>query len=229
MGISLPIVPVVCDHGGVTTIESVDGLRDVYRAPSQTSLDKEIDHLDVHCRDFIGHAPFVVVATATSDGSRLDVSPKGGPAGFVHVIDDHHLAIPDMSGNNRLDSIRNVVEGGNIALLFMVPGVEETMRVNGTAVVTTDPGVLDAAPIAGKRPNVCIVVTVKTAFIHCAKALKRSHLWMPDEWPDSSDMATPACMLRDHIGLDTTVEQTQERLDASYRATTWEVGGEPVG
>jgi len=215
----------VCDDGGVTTIDSLDGLRDVYREPSQTSLDKEVDHLDRHCRDFIAHAPFVVVATSTADGSRLDVSPKGGPAGFVHVVDDHHLAIPDMSGNNRLDSIRNVVEGGTIALLFMVPGIGETMRVNGTAVVTTDPAILDAAVIAGKRPNVCILVTVRTAFIHCAKALKRSHLWEPDEWPDTSDMATPACMLRDHIGLDMTVEQSQERLEASYRATTWEVGG----
>lgn len=209
----------------VTTIDSVAGLREVYREPSQTSLDKEIDHLDQHCRDFIAHAPFVVVATSTADGERLDVSPKGGPAGFVHVVDDHHLAIPDMSGNNRLDSIRNVVEGGNIALLFMVPGIEETMRVNGTAVITTDPDVLDAAPILGKRPNVCILVTVRTAFVHCAKALKRSHLWDAGQWPDTGDMASPACMLRDHIGLDMTVEQSQERLDASYRATTWEVGG----
>ncbi len=210
------------------TINTVEGLREVYRQPSQTSLDKEVDHLDQHCRDFIAHAPFLVVATSTSDGSRLDVSPKGGTPGFVHVVDNHHLAIPDMSGNNRLDSIRNIVEGGAIALLFMVPGVGETLRVNGTAVVSTDPVILDGAPIAGKRPAVCIVATVRTAFIHCAKALKRSQLWEPEHWPATDDMATPACMLRDHIGLDMTVEQSQARLDESYRTTTWEVGGRPV-
>ena len=214
------------ESGNMTTIESVDGLREVYRQPSQTSLDKEVDHLDVHCRDFIGHSPFLTLATVTADGARLDVSPKGGPAGFVNVLDDHHLAIPDMSGNNRLDSLRNIVEGGRVALLFLVPGVEETMRVNGTARVSTDPEILDASPIAGKRPNACIVVEVETAFIHCAKALKRSGLWHTERWPVTEDMATPACMLRDHIGLDgISVEATQERLDASYAATTWEVGG----
>ena len=210
---------------GDTAIQSVNGLREVYRDPSQTSLDKEIDHLDVHCRDFIAHAPFLTLATVTASGDRLDVSPKGGPAGFVHVLNDHRLSIPDMSGNNRLDSMRNIVEGGRVALLFMVPGIEETMRVNGTAHITTDPTTLDVSPIAGKRPNACIVVEVETAFIHCAKALKRSGLWDPERWPDASDMATPACMLRDHIGLPGTVEQSQARLDESYAATTWEVGG----
>ena len=211
----------------MTSIESVQGLREVYREPSATSLAKEVHHLDQHCRDFLAHTPFVVLSTVTADGSRLDVSPKGGPAGFVRVLDDHHLAIPDMSGNNRLDSLRNIVEGGAIAILAMVPGVEETMRINGTASITTDPEILDACPIGGKRPNVCIVVEVRTAFIHCAKALKRSGLWRPEQWPETVDMATPACMLRDHIGLEMTVEQSQARLDASYAATTWEVGGEP--
>lgn len=210
------------------TVGTVAELRTIYREPSQTSLDKEIDHLDGHCRDFIAHSPFVVVATATADGARVDVSPKGGTPGFVRVLDERRLAIPDMSGNNRLDSIRNIVEGGNVALLFMVPGVGETMRVNGTASVSTDPAVLEATPIAGKQPNVCIVVEVRTAFIHCAKALRRSALWQPDEWPSLDDMATPACMLRDHIGLDVTVDATAARLEASYAATTWEVGGQPA-
>ena len=210
------------------SVASVDGLRDIYAEPRQTSLDKEVDHLDPHCRDFIAHSPFLTLATATADGSRLDVSPKGGPAGFVHVIDDHRLAIPDMAGNNRLDSLRNIVEGGRVALLFMVPGIGETMRVNGSAAVSTDPDILDAALIAGKRPNACIVVNVETAFIHCAKALKRSGLWDHDQWPDTTDMATPACMLRDHIGLEMTVEQSQARLDESYATTTWEVGGKSL-
>jgi uncharacterized protein len=209
----------------MTTVQSVNGLREVYAEPRQLSLDKEVDHLDVHCRDFIAHSPFLTLATATADGARIDASPKGGPPGFVHVLDDHRLSIPDMSGNNRLDSMRNIVEGGRVALLFFVPGIEETMRVNGVAHITTDAEILDVSPIAGKRPNACIVVTVETAFIHCAKALKRSGLWDTERWPDASDMATPACMLRDHIGMEMTVEQSQARLDESYAATTWEVGG----
>lgn len=206
-------------------IDSVAGLREVYRPPAQRSLDKEIDHLDVHCRDFAAHAPMAVLATANRDG-RVDISPKGGPPGFVTVLDDHHLAVGDMAGNNRLDSMTNIVEGGQIAVLLMVPGVDETMRVNGTATVTTDAAVLERCPIGGLMPNVAIVVEVRSAFIHCAKALRRSALWDPGSWPDLTDMATPACMLRDHIGMDATVEESQAALDRSYEATTWKVGGE---
>ena len=209
------------------TIEDVAALRGIYRQPSQPSLDKEVDHLDTHCRDSIAHAPFVVVASATADGGRVDVSPKGGPPGFVRVLDRGRLAIPDMSGNNRLDSLRNIVEGGRVALLFLVPGIGETLRVNGTGLVTTDSEVLDHCYVAGRRPNVCTVVTVDTAFLHCAKALRRAGLWDTALWPDTADMASPACMLRDHIGLDMTVEQSQARLDDGYAATTWEVGGLP--
>jgi PPOX class probable FMN-dependent enzyme len=205
-------------------LASVEALRTVYKQPHQRSLDKEIDHLDVHCRDFIAHAPFLVLATANSDGN-VDASPKGGTPGFVAVLDDHRLAIPDMSGNNRLDSMRNIVDGGNVALLFFVPGTDETMRVNGRATITTDAAVLDRCPIGELRANVAIVVDVRTAFIHCAKALRRSALWHYDAWPDTADMATPACMLKDHVGLEGTVEDSQRVLDASYAATTWKVGG----
>src|SRR5262245_50236983 len=102
-----------------TSVDSDSALREIYRPPKQRSLEKEVDRLDKHCRDFIAHAPFVVLASSDATG-RVDVSPKGGPAGFVVVLDDHHLAIPDMSGNNRLDSMRNIVSGGAVALLFMV-------------------------------------------------------------------------------------------------------------
>ena len=211
--------------GENATLESVEDLRTIYRPPGQRSLDKEIDHLDVHCRDFLAHCPFVVLATANAVG-LVDASPKGGPPGFVAVLDDHQLAIPDMSGNNRLDSMRNIVEAGHIALLCMVPGTDETMRINGRASISTAPEVLDRCPIGELRPNVAIVVEVRSAFIHCAKALRRSALWQPSEWPDTSDMATPACMLKDHIGLEVSVEDSQRLLDASYAATTWKVGGD---
>jgi hypothetical protein len=205
-------------------IDSEAGLREIYRPPRQRSLDKEVDHLDQHCRDFIAHAPFVVLASSDADG-RVDVSPKGGPAGFVVVLDDHRLAIPDMSGNNRLDSMRNIVSDGTVALLFMVPGTDETMRVNGRATISVDPSVLDVCPIDGMHANVAIVIEVTTAFIHCAKALRRSGLWQPDRWPDTSDMATPACMLNDHIGLGD-AEESARVLEESYAKTTWAMGGE---
>src|SRR5437879_811710 len=111
-------------------VDSVTALREIYKPPAQRSLDKEIDHLDAHCRDYIAHSPFMVLASADSQG-RVDASPKGGPPGFVAVIGDGHLAIPDMSGNNRLDSMQNIVTGGHVALLFMIPGISETLRVNG--------------------------------------------------------------------------------------------------
>src|SRR3954469_9234885 len=152
-----------------TTLTSAADLRDHYRPPAARSLDKEVDHLDDHCRDFIAHAPFVVLASVAADG-RVDVSPKGGPAGFVVVLDDHRLAIPDMAGNNRLDSMSNIVSAGAVALLFMVPGVDETMRVNGVASISVDPDVLARCPINDMPAHAAIVVTVHTAFIHCAKA-----------------------------------------------------------
>src|SRR6266550_4082774 len=186
------------------TIDTEAGLRELYRPPAQRSLDKEIDHLDVHCRDFIAHTPFVVLACADSAG-HVEVSPKGGPAGFVAVLDDHRLAIPDMAGNNRLDSMRTIVGGGRGALLFMVPGVDETLRVNGRAAISVDDEVRRACPVEGMQPNVAIEVEVETAFIHCAKALRRGGVWRPELWPDTAGMASPACILRDHIGLDGSV------------------------
>jgi hypothetical protein len=209
-----------------TTIGSEAGLREIYRPPAQRSLDKEVDHLDGHCRDFIAHCPFAALASAGGDG-HVDVSPKGGPAGFVVVLDDHRLAIPDMAGNNRLDSMRNIVDGGRVALLFMIPGVDETLRVNGTGSISVDHDLLDRCLVEGMRPNVVIVVEVETAFIHCAKALRRGAIWQPERWPDVSTMASPACMLKDHIGLDGSVEDSQRALDKSYATTTWAMGGQP--
>src|SRR5437763_7232833 len=207
-----------------TTIDSLDELRTVYRSPSKTSLAKEVDHLDEHCRDFIAHSPFVILASADADG-HVDASPKGGPPGFVKVLDDHRLAIPDMSGNNRLDSITNIVSAGQVGLLFLAPATDEPTRVTGQATISVEPDILDRCPIFEMRPNVALVVEVRTAFIHCAKALRRAGIWDTERWPDTSDMATPACMLRDHIGMGGTVEDSQKRLDESYAATTWAMGG----
>jgi hypothetical protein len=202
-------------------------LRDLYRSPGNI-VDKVLDALDDHARTFIAAAPFVLIGTSAPDGTG-DVSPKGGPAGFVVVLDDHRLVIPDLAGNNLLDSITNIVAGSGIGLLFVVPGVDETLRVNGRACITTDPAVLDLCAVKDRRPKAAIGVTVTHQFMHCAKAFRRSELWNPVSWPDASTLPTLGCILRDQIPAlrDAAVEQIDEMLEADYEATLWEPGGQP--
>lgn len=202
-------------------VSSPEGLREHYRDPSPGSLRKQINHLDEHCRAFIAHSPFVVLATSAADGS-VDVSPKGGPAAFVVVLDDGHLAIPDLLGNNRLDSLTNLTSNPGVGLLFFIPGRDETLRVNGRAAVVVDDDVLDRCVVMGRRPKTAIGVTVEEAYLHCAKALRRSGIWQPDAWPSQEGLASTACMLTDHIGIEgVTVEDTEKRLEESYRTTMW--------
>lgn len=208
-------------------LSNVSELRSLYREPAKPSLAKQIDHLDQHCRTFIDHSPLVILASSDSAG-RIDVSPRGGRPGFVRVLDDHRLAIPDLAGNNRLDSMANLVDSSGVGLLFCIPGLDETLRVNGTATITTDPRVMEACTDHDLRPRVAIGVDVEEAFIHCAKALRRSSMWEPEKWPDLSDMPTVACILADHYALpDMDVEAVEARLKESYRRTTWMVGGKP--
>ena len=209
----------------VVTTESE--LRELYRMPGNT-VDKVLGSLDDHARTFIAAAPFVLVGTASPDGTG-DVSPKGGPAGFVVVLDDHRLVIPDLAGNNLLDSITNIVAGSGIGLLFLVPGVDETLRVNGRACITTDPAMLDACAVKDRRPKAAIGVTVIQQYMHCAKAFRRSELWNPQTWPDRTTLPTLGCIVRDQIPAlrDVAADQIDESLEASYTATLWEPGGKP--
>lgn len=206
-------------------ISSESELRTHYRQASETTEKKRIDHLDTNCRAFIEHAPFVLVATRAPDGTA-DVSPKGGPAGFVAVLDDNHLAIGDLAGNNLLDTLGNLLVDPAIGLLFVIPGMDETLRVNGTAVLSRDEDVLAACEVRDRRPTAAIGVTVHEAFIHCAKAFRRGSVWAPDEWPDRSNVPTAGCMLRDHIGLgDIEGSVVDEVLEDGYQKTMWEPGG----
>jgi len=209
--------------GGGNVLKDEAALRRVYSPPAQSNLDKEVSFLDGHCRDFIAHAPFAVLGTTDGSG-RVDTSPKGGPPGFATVLDNRHLAIPDMNGNHRIDSFRNIVRSPGVSLLFLIPGIGETLRVVGQATVSTDPSVLAQCRIDTLVPNVALVVEVTTAYIHCAKALRRSGLWEPTRWPDTSDMASPACMFRDHLRLPGTTEEVQEFLDEAYAEGTWAMG-----
>jgi hypothetical protein len=203
-------------------------LRELYRMPSEAVAQKQRPALDQHDRTWIDASPFVLIGTTSPDGTG-DVSPKGGPPGFVVVLDDHRLAIPDLSGNNLLDTISNVVNGSGIGLIFLVPGADETLRVNGHACLTTDPDVLDRCAVKDKRPKAAIGVTVTQAYMHCAKAFRRSELWQPATWPDRSSLPTYGCIISDQSAAFAGVpaDAIDERLEADYAATLWEVGGKP--
>ncbi len=157
-------------------IQSLAELQSHYGPPGDLAVDKEMTALDEHCRRFIQISPFIVIATAAADGSA-DASPRGDAPGFVRILDDKHLLIPDRAGNNRLDSLKNLVENPNIGLLFFVPGMNETLRLNGTALLTTDPKLLAPMTVNRKPPHTALLVTVDQVFLQCAKALIRSKLW----------------------------------------------------
>lgn len=192
-----------------------DELASLYGAPIEAVLNKIVDRLDGHCRDFVARSPFVLVATADEAGN-CDVSPKGGAPGFVKVLDEKRLAIPDAPGNRLVYSLRNVVSTGRAGLLFLIPGLEETLRVNGCAWLTRDPSLLERLAGEGKAPKVAIGVEVDEAFLHCGKAFKRSALWRPDEWPAREGQATPARIWRDHMALELTVDDVQDLVDDDY-------------
>ena len=218
MTLSIDEVP-----GALTT---VDDLAALFPAPSRGASNKQIEQLDKHCRTFLEHSPFIAMGTTNPDGTG-DVSPKGGPAGFVRVLDDNTIAWGELPGNNRLDGYRNLVRDPRIGLLFLVPGLDETLRINGLGYVTTDPVLLAATSLdlggGARRAPVCVVVKVTEAFVHCAKAFRRSDLWKPERWPDRSDMGTVGCMLNAHVGFagDPDGSKTTAGLESNYATTLW--------
>jgi PPOX class probable FMN-dependent enzyme len=174
--------------------------------------------LDPHSRAFIALSPFLLMATADTDG-RCDVSPKGDAPGFVQVLDDRRLIIPDRPGNRRLDGMQNLVRNPHIGLIFLVPGREETLRVNGRAWITRDPEILRSAIVQGKTPLLAVGVEVEQCFFHCAKAFIRSHLWAYDQWPARDALPSYACMVFDQVQPEGTTVQDYERDIAESNAT----------
>ncbi|WP_108813531.1 pyridoxamine 5'-phosphate oxidase family protein [Loktanella sp. Alg231-35] len=185
---------------------------------------KCLDHLDVHAKDFIARAPFLCIGTQTLDGSA-DVSPRGDPKGFVRVLDDKTLLIPDRPGNNRLDTLANILANPAVGLLFMVPGFDETLRVNGIAQVTRDPALLAVLAMHDRSPTVAIVVNVQEMFLHCAKAFRRSKLWDPTQLQDRSEMPSLMKMMHDQtIGAPDdpdVMDALDARLEDGYRKTMY--------
>ncbi|MEO1639762.1 MAG: pyridoxamine 5'-phosphate oxidase family protein [Pseudomonadota bacterium] len=192
----------------VTDIAQVhDVHRDIH--PAQTA--KVLDHLDVHCRAWIARSPFLIMATYDA-GGRVDASPKGDPAGFVRVLDNHTLAIPDRPGNHRFDSFQNILSTGAIGLIFLVPNRNEVVRVNGTAQIVRDADLRASMAIKGRVPEFAIVVTVKEAFYHCGKAIIRSALWHPDKAASTDGLPTYAEALHDQTDTGLTFKQIDARL-----------------
>src|SRR5687767_2629613 len=199
----------------MSTIATREQLRDCYPQPLERSLRKSLTALDAHMRRFISLSPFLCLGTSSAGGS--DVTPRGDSPGFVHVLDDRTLLIPDWPGNNRLDSLTNVVANPNVGLLLLIPGVNETLRVNGSAEITVEPVLLERWTVNGKHPRSAIRVTVREAYLHCAKALMRSKLCSEDYRIERTDLPTYAQMLKDQGVTTQSVEDLQAAIDESYK------------
>jgi hypothetical protein len=197
-------------------IEDIFALRQLYPPPAGRAVLKQLPKLDAHCKRFIALAPFVVLASASREG-KLDCSPRGGEPGFVKARGDTGLLIPDASGNNRLDTLTNIVETGRLGLLFLLPGVDETLRINGRALLSDDAGALGHFTGERRAPKLVIELEVEEAYLHCAKALMRSKLWAPETRVPRSALPTAGEMLRDQTGAAAPAE-SQEAMLARYGA-----------
>jgi PPOX class probable FMN-dependent enzyme len=199
----------------MSEICTLSDLRTRYAQPSEIAVRKELDHIDKHARNYISRAPFVVISTCDADGWP-DGSPRGDAPGFVAVIDEHRLHLPDRPGNNRLDSFQNLLANPRIALLFLVPQRTETLRVNGTARLLTDPDLLQKHAVRGKPARAVVEVTAKSVYYQCGKALIRSQLWHTDKWPSTEGLASLGEAIADQIGgMDKAA--SEERLQKAYR------------
>lgn len=198
------------------TLRTLDALLALYPAPGERARLKELTALDGHCCAFIALSPFVVLATGDA-AHRLDASPRGGDPGFVKVTEDGALLLPDAPGNHRLDSLRNIVDTGEVGLLFLIPGFDETLRVNGRAVLSTDPAHIAACTTERRAPRLVVHVTVSAAYLHCAKAFLRSKLWRPEAQVPRETLPTMGQMLVAHTGLDIAPE-TREAMERRYAA-----------
>lgn len=200
-------------------VETAEALRELVPQPRPAQATKVLRSLDHHGRAWIERSPFLVISSRASDG-RIDVSPKGDPPGFVRVLDDTTLAIPDRPGNRRLDTFLNVIETGAVGLLFMVPGRGEVLRVRGSGQITTDPELLATMAERGRDPVLALVVTIDGVMFHCGKSVIRSGLWEPEQWPMIDGLASYAQCLADQTASDETVDEMESRF------ATWHAGNE---
>lgn len=197
-------------------ISTEEELRAVLGTPSRGAATKQIDHIDHNYADFIARSPLMLIGSSDADG-RQDVSPKGDPAGFVLVLDEHTLAIPDRPGNRRADTFVNVLHNPNVALFFLVPGSRETLRVQGRATIVRDEWLRARMAVNGKLPDFALVVAVEEAFMHCAKCMVRSQLWQANSWPDPEETPSLSGALVEQKQLRITREELAEALEQDVR------------
>ncbi|GCE31939.1 phosphohydrolase [Dictyobacter alpinus] len=198
-------------------IRSEEELRELLGFPSELVVRKQLAALDTHCENFIAYSPFLLIGTADAAG-HFDVSPRGDAPGFVHILDQQTLLIPERPGNRRLDTLRNILQNPSVSLLFLIPGVEEILRVNGRAQLIRDAALLEPMKVQDKSPLVAIALEVQECFLHCAKAAKRSHLWDSTTWPESSVIPSLGQILLDQVRpANTSVQEMEASLQESYR------------
>jgi uncharacterized protein len=185
------------DPRKISYVADMDGVRSLYPKPMSRATGKVLRRLDKHCQAILQRSTFCVIGTQGPGGA--DVSPRGDPAGFVRVLDDRHLLLPDRIGNNRLDSYDNLFANPQVGILFLVPGMAETLRVNGTARVTDDAALLAGSTVQGRAPKVGLLIEVKEAYLHCAKAINRAALWDPSKHVDRAEIPSYGDMLADHV------------------------------
>jgi uncharacterized protein len=197
-------------------VRSEADLRKVHDEPIELVTNKVVSTIDDACRRFIASSPFILIASSDAAGV-FDVSPKGDPAGFVKVLDEKTLAIPDRPGNNRLDTLCNILHNPNVGLIFLIPGTRETLRISGKATIVADLELRETMRVNGKLPNFVIVVEVERVLFHCSKCMVRSRLWEPEKWPDTSTLPSLAETLVRHARPVETPAEVQELIDKDIR------------
>ena len=204
------------DRPNPTTLSDETSLRGLYPQPKELAVLKQLDRLDAHCRNFLAHSPLVIIGS-TRAGRGTDVSPRGDAPGFARALDDRTIAIPDRPGNNRLDTMSNIVTDAEVGLLFFIPGIDETLRVNGSARLSRDPELLAAAAVEGREPRLVILVAVREAFLHCGKALKRARLWQDDYRIERKSFPSLGRMIVEQTKpANVTVEQAEAYIENNY-------------
>lgn len=197
-------------------IQTIEQLRGLYAPAKERAVKKQLSALDAHCQRFIGLSPFVVISSIGLD-QMLDASPRGGAPGFIKSVDAHTLLIPDSPGNNRLDTLENIIHTGKVGMLFLIPGMDETLRVNGTASLSVAPADLEQCTTEVRAPKLVIKVVLSQAYLHCAKAFMRSKLWDSQSHIERALMPSMGEMINEQAQM-TTPSETQEEMLARYRA-----------
>jgi uncharacterized protein len=206
---------VAFDAEAVSHVASIEAVRALHPAPMSRATGKVLSRLDRHCRAILARSTFCVVATVGSNGA--DASPRGDPAGFARALDDRHILLPDRIGNNRFDSYANIFEDGRVGLLFLVPGMAETLRINGRARVTDDASLLAGSAVQGRVPRIGLIIEVYEAYLHCAKSINRAGLWDPARQIDRNELPSYGDMLVDHCEGLTAEESARQGAEMARR------------